>query len=302
MINQLNNRYNNQYLLNIDHIDHELYPEQDYRFINKYIMVKWVDIKNKLFYERVNLSSVFFNDIHEYIIDNFNKDNYNSNMYFKILRYDRVTNPNRGIVIMINEYNKVLCTTVDMMELIFNPVIIKMATDERIDTDNIVELPEERDIRLFLNKYKSEPLFPYNIQREELLGKIVFTEYIRDIKNFNKSSNMFNKVNSKKPFEKIKEQLIIANPKLKLMPDCILRSFPHYYSRRDKDLMDIPRRAINTGVVIRCDELSSPVDRTIVVELLEDGTKRYVTDHEAYIYYDSDTPNINIGDLNLWLN
>ena len=156
-----------------------------------------------------------------------------------------------------------------------------------IKDEDEINLPTE-DWGDFNLSYQSEYIFDIPVQDDSQLGRIVYTEYLNDLKKYDSTMNVLIPFNQKKTFEQIKKQLIMGNPKLECMPDCILKSFPAYYNNHDKDLIDIPMRTINTGIVLRAD-INGDESKIVVMEILQDGTKRYITESEGFFYYETDT-------------
>ena len=84
------------------------------------------------------------------------------------------------------------------------------------------------------------------------------------------------------------KQMVRRNPKLYSLPEEIYNSYPHYYSWRDKSYADNSRRAINKGYIIRADKQGSVEPELVVMEVLENDSVRFVTQHEARFFYNTD--------------
>lgn len=282
MILQINN------MLNFTHgsinatknyISSALYPEQDNDFINKYVRIRFYDKNNNIRMLRLNINKNIFKE--------FTGNNSYDDWKFKIVRFDK-TEPN--IAILVDRANRVVVTTTEMIRNLYYHPGYKIGEDE-------VNLPII-DWDSFNAKYVNEFIHTYPVQNKQYLGRLVFTEYIKDIKEKSITSNVLIPEDQYKEFSDIKEQLLIGNPDLSVLPDCILKSFPYYYDRHKMDRLDIPRRAINPGVIIRADENDSD-PYIVVMEYMNDNTVRFVTDRECYIYYETETRHVNIGELNI---
>lgn len=280
MILQINN------ILNFTHgsinntkkyISSTVYPEQDENFINKYIRIRFYDKNNSIKMMRLNINKNIFKE--------FTGFNSYDNWKFKIVRFDKDF-PN--IAILVDIADRVVVTTTDMIkDLYYHP-------GYQLE-ENEVDLPII-DWNIFNEKYPNEFIHTFPIQNKQYLGRLVYTEYINDIKSI--TDNVVVPQDQYKEFLDIKEQLLAGNPDLSVLPDCILKSFPHYYDRHKMDRLDFPRRAINPGVIIRADENDSD-PYIVVMEYLKDGTVRFVTDRECFIYYETETKHVNIGELNI---
>lgn len=279
MILQLNrmlphNLYNRTELR---YISSEKYPEQDKRYLGKYINVRYTNHGYVAFGYHSRLY------INKNIFPSFRCWGADKEVKFKIVRFDKIE-PNR--VILINDMNEVLVADSNIIkEYLYYPGYVK--------NEDMVDLEYAPDWDTFNDKYIMEKIYYIGVQNDDYLGRVVFTEYLEDLMKYDSFTNVLMPELREKTFEKIKEQLILGNPKLGVMPDCILKSYPAYYNRHDHDLVDVPMRTINTGVVIRADINGN---HFVVMEILEDGTKRYITESEGFFYYEAETPNIKLKD------
>lgn len=283
MILQINNMLNfndNYFTSTKTYISSDNYPEQNTNFLNKIVRIRFYDEESGIRMNRLNINKNKFPEFKGY--------NSYDNWTFRILRFDKEY-PN--IAILIDKLSRVVVTSTDMISGLYYHEGYELSEDE-------VQL-QTLGWDIFNEHYVNEYIHAYHIQNKQYIGKLVYTEYLYDIKNKPISSNAIIPTDQYKEFSDLKEQLLVGNPNLEVMPDCILKSFPHYYNRHKQDRLDIPRRAINPGIVIRADENGSDPN-IVVVEFLPNGTKRYVTDKECFIYYETDTKNSNIGELDLY--
>lgn len=282
MILQLNNTVtieNLRYKPKADYISSKEFPEQDMNYLGKKIRVRFKDQSENFIRGRLPINKTKFPE--------FIGDSVEDSVLFTIVRWDKGY-PYR--IICIDRFQRVIIPDRDWLELmIYYPGYIP--------SKNEVIFRQANSWEEFNREYMSDMTYHYPIQNNEILGTLVFSEYYNDIITYDSAVNRMVVDYSKqyKPFEQLKEQLLIGNPSLEKMPDCILKSYPHYYDRHKKDRVDIPRRAINSGIVIRSDK-----DHTVILEILEDGTKRYVCDDEGFFYYESESEKTNIKELDIW--
>jgi len=263
----------------IGYITSKIYPEQDEKYIGKKIRVPFSDQTETFIRARFPISQ------HKY--PEYDGLSSNDNHLFTIVRFDK---DYPGKIIAIDHQYRVLLLDKDWIDtLIYYPGF----TPE----ENEVVFRQAETWEEFNREYKTEKIYQFPIQMEEMLGTLVFSEYYNDIINYDSGVNRLSMdyQSQFKTFEQIKEQLLIGNPALKKVPDCILKSFPHYFNRHYHDRSNIPRRAINTGVVIRCDN-----EAAVILEILEDGSYRYVCDDEGFFYYESESERSNIKELDIW--
>ena len=90
-----------------------------------------------------------------------------------------------------------------------------------------------------------------------------------------------------------REEMIKRDPILYSMPEEIFNSYPYYYSWRDKSFADNSRRAINKGFIIRADKQGSVEPEVVVMEVMDNRTVRFVTQHEARFFYDTEEMETN---------
>lgn len=284
MILQLNNMVtveNLKYKPKIDYISSTVYPEQDINYLGKKIRIRFRDQSEYFIRSRLPINKTKYP---EYTGESSQDDN-----IFTIVRWDKVY-PYK--IIVIDKHQRVILPDRDWLELmIYYP-------GYQSDTNEVI-FRKAKSWSEYNREYRNDMIYEYPLQNTEILGTVVFSEYYNDIITYDSSVNRMVVDMSKqyKPFEQIKEQLLIGNPGLAKMPICILKSFPHYYDRHKKDRVDIPRRAINSGVVIRSD-----IDHTVILEILDDGSYRYVCDDEGFFYYETESDKVNIKELDIWQN
>lgn len=279
------------------------YPEQDMSFVGKRIHLAYRDMNSHDFFNRLSINK----KLHpEFSIERREESDDN---WWRILRFDKPTVTNEDdisvtafskIAILIDNHSRVIVAPISW----FNELRYPPLADWSIAGDEA--LLKFADTWMQFNYlYDREPIFSYKAQNTKMIGKIVYTEYWKDLTRYRYDDpirivtadpNQFDK-----PWEEIKEQILEGNPDLDILPDCVLRGFPHYYNKRKKEFGDFPRRPINTGVIIKYDESNiGPGEGKIVVAEYTPTGLRFVTDKEAFIYYETDTDKTDISKLDLF--
>lgn len=306
----LKQMYNN----GIVRISHDVYPEQVTEALGKKVHLDYLDYEGHHRGQRLSINKDYYTEYDGETCQDIEQ-------WWTILRYDKpyqftedegendeqvgIKNTNSlskdkrkgnentipGKAILVGPKNKIIVTSTREIErMCFYPEYT-MSTDE-------LYLPRARDWKQFNRERKLDKVHPIPVQHLEYLYMPVMTEYYHDIIKYDSIVNRMPESSDQHPtFDQIKEHLYISDPDLQKnkVPNEILKSFPLYYSRHEHHNLDIPRRAINYGVVIRCDE-SNLVggDGLAIAEIMEDGTKRYVTGSEAFIYFDTDSKKVKL--------
>lgn len=199
-----------------------------------------------------------------------------------------------GKAILIGPRNKVLVTTTNKINRMWYYPEYTMA-------DNEFYLPRAWNWKKFNKERSLDFVHPAPVQNRTYLSMPVMTEYYHDILKYDSIVNRMSESPDQHPtFEQIKEHLYLGDPELQKakVPDVLLKSFPFYYSRHEHHNLDIPRRAINYGVLIRVDDKHIiGGDGIVVAEIMEDKSIRYVTGSEAFIYIDIDSKKVDSVDI-----
>lgn len=199
-----------------------------------------------------------------------------------------------GKAILIGAKNKVIVTSTEKISRMWY-------YPEYIMEDNELYLPRAWNWKKFNKERKLDFVHPLPVQNRTYLGMPVMTEYYHDILKYDSIVNrMPESPDQHITFEQIKEHLYLSDPELQKakVPDVILKSFPLYYSRHEHHNLDIPRRAINYGVLIRVDEQHIlGGDGIVVAEIREDKSIRYVTGSEAFVYFDTDSKKVDLTEI-----
>ena len=275
MIIQLNNmkNYNSASINTFCTLTHKEYPVQNEEFLGKYIHLGYRDQSKNYIAKRLYIITVDHPE--------FNGENTEDDLFWRILRFDQVIEEtDKGTAILMDKWGRVIVTDVHtIMDLCYYPFYTLSRNEVLL---NICEDWEE-----FNKKYQLEPVFLYPIQDTDYLGRTVVTEYYRDIFELPPESNVLSEAPDQyKPWEVLKKQLLIGEPDYWRYPDCLLKSYPIYFPRHNHHYLDIPRRAVNSGILIRCDKGGSSESSSMVVAEFIDNTIRFVTDKEAYIFSD----------------
>lgn len=325
MVLQINDmtQYDSKDKISMSYLTHDKYPEQDERYLGKLIHLSYRDMGNGTLYSRLNLSKSKHPEcdcIPEYESDS---------LMWKIIRCDlvgqeiieeefelkttdeeieeeikepRILTSREAVFIAIDRYDRIINTTMDQIEKLTFPPMWHIEDDEVLL--HITETWEE-----FNEQYKDDPIFVISPQDDTMIGKIAYTEYYKDILKYDSATNRMvaeEHSNSclfhRREFPEIKQRLLEGNPMLEKLPDVVIASFPQYYNRHEKSLDDKPRRAMNSGIIIKCSQsgVGAVPGVIIVAEYMEDDSIRFVTSNEAFMYYETETSSTQISTLNLY--
>jgi hypothetical protein len=152
---------------------------------------------------------------------------------------------------------------------------------------NYLVINETDDPDLFFDKLFYEKTNQFNVQDERYLGIEVWSEYDADL-SLKRDASVLDYKNKYDLSDETMKVMIKRDPILYSMPDEIFKSFPYYYNLREKSYADNARRAINRGYVIRADAHGSVDPEFVVMEVLEDNSVRFVTQHEARFFYNEE--------------
>ena len=210
-------------------IDSNTFPEQDEEKIGKLVHLKFRDEKDQITRQRLNINKNKFPD--------FTGENTYDDWFFKIIRYDKVF-PFR--VILKDSLDRVLVTTTSEISSLFVHPGYKFVTNYKDTGDNELVLPVS-EWETFNKLYLKDHVHCYPVQDDQLLGKSVYIEYYNDLfKPRSENNIILDLYNQKKPFSEIRDEIISMNPELEVFDNNILASFPIYYNRHQKDLIDCP--------------------------------------------------------------
>ena len=254
---------------------YDKYPDQDKTYLNKYTNIKYMDNLHRYLYQRMNINKNNF----RYFIG----ENTEVGEAFKIVRFDKDDN---GVVILLSEKGTTLISKPEYIKS------IKNYPGYTEDKENFIVYPNTNTWEEFNESYANEHIHFYRIQ--DMLGKPVYTEYMNDIFRDDIEGVKLEKY-KEKSLEQLKEIF-----KDRSIPESLLKSYKQYYNQHIKDFVDYARKAVNYGVIIRFDVTTPEMIDMIVVEIMPDGSRRYVTSNEACFYFDTESECINLEELNLW--
>lgn len=279
----LDNSFQLRNTTEMGYLSYDKYPAQLQEYIGKYICVRHKTEYNQMLNQRFHIPEGDFDD---YIYP----ENKGRRRFFQILRWD-TEEPFRAI--LMNNSGEVIVTYTTQLENDLYDLVdsrIYNATMKRAEMKNYsyLVLNETNDADLFFEKLFYEKVNYIGIQDEPYLGLEVWTEYDTDL-SLDKNEQMLQNRNKygKLP-EETMEIMIKRNPILYSLPEEIFNSYPYYYNWREKSFADNSRRAINKGYVIRADKQGSVEPEAVVMEVLDDGSVRFVTQHEARFFYNMD--------------
>lgn len=282
---------------------HDTYPEQHPAYVGHRMRIDCMDYKNgHRRWKRLNINKEFYKDYDGLTTEDLDR-------WWDIVRFDMdrayeineavgnlteeeiqashtidnvVYVPGKALLISYTG-DVIVCSTADIKRLMYYPRYTRSKNEVNL---KVAESWQEYNLSERLDK-----VHPVPVQRLEYIGRTAAVEYYNDIIKCDSIVNMLPESPDQHPtFEQIKERLLKSHEGLKGMEDLknaqdvIVKSFPHYYPRHEKSMIDIPRRAINMGKIIRCDEKSVIGPDGIVVKEEVNGTTRYITGSEAYIY------------------
>lgn len=272
-------------------IDSKTFPKQDLEKLGKLIHLKFRDENDQ--YTRFRLP------INKKNFPQFSGETNNESWFFRIIRYD-IEFPYK--VILIDKNKRIIVTDRTKITELFVHPDYKFSISS--DGFKELELVYSEDWDTFNNLYLKDYVHCYPVQDKELLGISVYIEYYNDLFNL-KSEDQLKEINidnQKKSKDELRKGLEEGNIKRNTLNDGSLFTFPIYYDRHQKDMVDIPKRVIKKGVIIRVD--MNATDPEIVVAQFDDNNKlSFITDKEATFYYDSNNVNkIDLESLNIWQN
>ena len=122
----------------------------------------------------------------------------------------------------------------------------------------------------FNAEYIAEKFTILHVQNLEYIGKPVYIEYFKDLGDYSYNDNIL-------PRE----------------------YYPNPDARISQDFVNIPKRTLNTGYVIRADENGDTANFVVMTENSA-GVRRYILGTEAYFYVDLEEPLVPLERLNLW--
>lgn len=266
------------------YLSHDKYPVQNTDYIGKYICIRYKSEYHEEINQRFHIPSGYYDS---YI---YPENSGLRNIFFRILRWD-TEEPFRAI--LINTLGEVIVAyTTELEEHLYDLTdsMILTATQSRAENKGYeyLILNETDDADLFFDRLYYEKVKLYGKQREELIGLQVWTEYEKDFALPRSADVLKYKNNHQyKLSDETKEEMIRRNPVLFAysFTDEIFDSFPYHYNPHEKGKIDDSRRAINRAIVIRADYSDCIEPEYVVMELLETGKVRFVTQHEANLYY-----------------
>lgn len=264
------------------YLSHDKYPTQNTEYIGKYICVRHKTQYNQMLNQRFHIPERVYD---EYIYP----ENSGRRRFFQILRWD-TEEPFRAI--LINDSGEVLVAyTTDLEESLYDLVgskihISTISRAEKYGYDYLV-INETDDPDLFFDKLFYEKTNQFNVQDERYLGIEVWSEYDADL-SLKRDVSVLDYKNKYDLSDETMKIMIKRDPILYSMPDEIFKSFPYYYNLREKSYADNARRAINRGYVIRADAHGSVDPEFVVMEVMEDNSVRFVTQHEARFFYNEE--------------
>ena len=266
------------------YLSNDKYPTQNEDYLGKYICVRHKTEYNQMLNQRFHIPE---GDYDDYIYP----ENSGRRRFFQILRWD-TEEPFRAIL-MNNSGEVIVAYTTQLENDLYDLMGSKMYKASLIRAQmkgyNYLVINQTYDNDLFFDKLYYEKVNFIGIQDEPYLGMEVWSEYDTDLSLEKDTERMLDNRNKygKLSKETMKE-MIRRDPILYSMPDEIFNSYPYYYSWRDKSFADNSRRAINKGYIIRADKQGSVEPELVVMEVLEDGSVRFVTQHEARFFYNTD--------------
>lgn len=212
--------------------------------------------------------------------------------YYLILRYD-LEEPYR--VIAISDRCHVIVSSTQNVDNFYIPPTdpidpVKPSEIKRFQDYEPLRIENRAGSQAAFGKIiEREEVCYYGIQSSEYLGRMVYTEYPIDIPSLPKEKEFPASV------ELSNDELRKSLEKLKAsygqFPDFMLRQFKYYSNRFAHSKLNIPRRPVNMGVVIRADTNPGCNGYIVVVEYREDGIA-FVTNYDTNLYIDNEySPN-----------
>ena len=279
----LDNSFQLRNTTEMGYLSNDKYPTQNEEYLGKYICVRHKTEYNQMLNQRFHIPE---GDFDEYIYP----ENSGRRRFFQILRWDN-EEPFRAIL-MNNSGEVIVAYTTqlenDLYDLVGSRIYNATTTRARMKDYEYLVLNRTYDPDLFFDKLYYEKVNFIGIQDEPYLGLQVWSEYDTDLSLEKNDQMLQNRNKYGKLSESTMKQMVRRNPKLYSLPEEIFNSYPHYYSWRDKSYADNSRRAINKGYIIRADKQGSVEPELVVMEVLSDDSVRFVTQHEARFFYNTD--------------
>ena len=110
-----------------------------------------------------------------------------------------------------------------------------------------------------------------HVQNQEYVGKPVYTEFFKDLAEYSHEDNIL-------------QRQYYSNPD----------------ARISQDMVNVPKRTLNTGYVIRADENGNLANFVVMVENPTTRARKYILGSEGYFYVDMQDPLVPLERLNLW--
>lgn len=279
----LDNSFQLRNTTEMGYLSNDKYPTQNEEYLGKYICIRHKTEYNQMLNQRFHIPE---GDFDEYIYP----ENSGRRRFFQILRWD-TEEPFRAI--LMNNSGEVIVTYTtqlenDLYDLIGSRIYNATTTRAGMKDYEYLVLNRTYDPDLFFDKLYYEKVNFIGIQDEPYLGLQVWSEYDTDLSLEKNDQMLQNRNKYGKLSESTMKQMVRRNPKLYSLPEEIFNSYPHYYSWRDKSYADNSRRAINKGYIIRADKQGSVEPELVVMEVLADDSVRFVTQHEARFFYNTD--------------
>jgi len=279
----LDNSFQLRNTTEMGYLSNDKYPTQNEEYLGKYICVRHKTEYNQMLNQRFHIPE---GDFDEYIYP----ENSGRRRFFQILRWD-TEEPFRAI--LMNNSGEVIVTYTtqlenDLYDLVGSRIYNATTTRAKMKDYEYLVLNRTYDPDLFFDKLYYEKVNFIGIQDEPYLGLQVWSEYDTDLSLEKNDQILQNRNKYGKLPESTMKQMVRRNPKLYSLPEEIFNSYPHYYSWRDKSFADNSRRAINKGYIIRADKQGSVEPELVVMEVLSNDSVRFVTQHEARFFYNTD--------------
>ena len=266
------------------YLSNDKYPTQNEEYLGKYICVRHKTQSNQMLNQRFHIPAVTYD---EYIYP----ENSGRRRFFQILRWD-MEEPFRAI--LMNNSAEVIVTYTtqlenDLYDLGGSKMLEATKTRAGMKGYEYLILNQTYDPDLFFDRLFYEKVNYIGVQDEPYLGMKVWSEYDTDL-SLEKDENtmLINRNKYGKLSEETMKRMVRMDPILYSLPEEIFNSYPYYYSWRDKSYADNSRRAINQGYIIRADKQGSVEPELVVMEVLSDNSVRFVTQHEARFFYNTE--------------
>lgn len=279
----LDNSFQLRNVTEMGYLSNDKYPAQNEEYLGKYICVRHKTEYNQMLNQRFHVPE---GDYDDYIYP----ENRGRRRFFQILRWD-TEEPYRAI--LMNNSGEIIVAYSsqlehDLYDLMDSRIYNATITRAEMKNYDYLVINETTDTDLFFDRLYYEKVNYIGIQDEPYLGLEVWTEYDTDLSLEKDDRMLQNRNKYGKLSEETMAQMVKRNPILYSLPDEIYNSYPYYYSWRDKSFADNSRRAINKGYIIRADKQGSIEPELVVMEVLPDESVRFVTQHEARFFYNTD--------------